>query len=224
MCGRFTNRMTWKQIHDLYRITEGGKPDSNFPERFNVAPTQRSFVVREHPDGRHLEELRWGLILPWIQTAGEGAKCINARTDGVMTKPSFREAFRKRPCLVVADGYYEWKVLGPKEKQPYHFTTKGAEPFAFAGLFQPTEAGDNFLLLTCTPNPLCAEVHDRMPLMLGQEDWDAWLASPEERAKLVRPFPADRMEYWPVTKAVGKYANIGPELVERIRNVPLNSA
>jgi putative SOS response-associated peptidase YedK len=109
MCGRFTNRYTWRELHDLYEL--GKAPASNFPPRYNIAPTQLSFVVRETDANRELVEMRWGLLLHWTKKPGDGAKMINARSETVATKPAYRAAFKSRPCLVVADGYYEWQVV-----------------------------------------------------------------------------------------------------------------
>ncbi len=150
---------------------------------------------------------------------------INARAETVARAPAFCSAFKSRPCLVVADGFYEWKKLGPKEKQPYFIRRRGGQPFAFAGLWEwwrakdapSDEAGlETFTILTTEPNALCAQIHNRMPVMLAPADWPRWLATPEERKTLTHPFPADDMEMWPVDKAVGNVKNIGSQLVEPI--------
>ena len=139
-------------------------------------------------------------------------------SESVALKPAYRSAFKSRPCLVVADGFFEWqKVKGGK--QPFYITTKSRAPFAFAGLWEPKSlaAEDTFTILTCEPNALCATIHDRMPVMLAPEDFAPWLSNPEERANLLKPYPADRMELWPVGKAVGSPKNIGPELIETVK-------
>ena len=213
MCGRYTNQYSWRELKELYDITAPFL-QSNFPPRYNIAPTQSCFVVRLRDGVRELAALRWGLLPPWAKSPGEGARMINARCETVRKSPAYRAAFRARPCLVVADGFYEWKKEGPA-KQPYFITAKGRAPFAFAGLWEPAHITpeDTFTILTCPPNALCAEVHDRMPLMLARAEWGRWLAGPEERAALLRPFPAEQMEMWPVSKAVGSPAHDGPELV-----------
>lgn len=219
MCGRFTNRYSWRELHALYSLSDKHYPQSNFEPRYNIAPTQNSFAVRLREDGEHeLAELRWGLLPKWAKDLADGARMINARCETVASKPAYRAAFKSRPCLVVADGFYEWK----KEqggKQPYFITTKDKAPFAFAGLWEPKSLADRdtFTIITCPPNALCAKVHDRMPVMLAQKDWQRWLSTPEERAKLMKPYPAAQMEMWPVGKAVGSPRNQGPELIEAIR-------
>jgi putative SOS response-associated peptidase YedK len=233
MCGRFTDRYTWAELHALYSLTDADMLKSNFPPRFNIAPTQLSFVVRLDKAGnRALAEMKWGLVPSWSKDARMMGATFNAKSETVAEKPAFRAAFKARPCLVVADGFYEWKKLGPKEKQPYFITRADAKPFAFAGLWEWWRAKDagpdapgleTFTILTCAPNALCAQVHDRMPVMLAPEDWTAWLATPEQRKALLRPFPAGDMTMWPVTRAVGNVKNTGPELVEPIAH-PAGSA
>lgn len=216
MCGRFTNQYTWEELKKLYDLTDEYF-NSNFPPRYNIAPTQTSFVVRETNGKRELVELRWGLLPKWAKSPSDGARMINARSETVASKPAYRGAFKRRPCLVVADGYYEWKKLRDN-KQPFYVTTKARAPFALAGLWEPKSLADEdtFTILTCEPNALCATIHDRMPVMLAPNDFANWLAGAEERAKLLKPFPADQMELWPVEKAVGSPKNIGPELIKPI--------
>ena len=218
MCGRFTNRYSWRELHELYSLTDQDMIRSNFEPRYNIAPTQLSLVVRELNGKRELAELRWGLLPHWAKSPSDGARMINARSETVATSRAHRSAFQSRPCFVVADGFYEWKKTDGG-KQPYHITTKANAPFAFAGLWEPKSIApqDTFTILTCEPNELCAQVHNRMPVMLSRNDWEAWLLTPGERVKLLRPFSADQMEMWPVGKAVGNPKNTGSELVEPIR-------
>ena len=183
---------------------------SNFPPRYNIAPTQTSFVVRERDGVRELAELRWGLLPKWAKSTGDGARMINARSETVAVKPAYRAAFKSRPCLVVADGFYEWKK-SEGGKQPFYITTKSRAPFAFAGLWEPKSLAeqDTFTILTCTPNELCATVHDRMPVMLAREDFADWLSSPEERSKLLKPFPADQWNYGRWAKQLAARRTLG---------------
>ena len=227
MCGRFTNQYTWRELIDLYRITEPYiRPISNLQPRFNFAPMQRGVVVSLDKEGRREPAImRWGLVPSWSKDDKAGAAMINAKAETVAEKPAYRSAFKARPCLVVADGFYEWKAIGPKEKQPYFITLKDKEPFAFAGLWEwwrakeasKDEAGlETFTILTTEPNALCAPIHNRMPVILAPDDWPRWLGTPDERKSLLRSFPADRMEYWPVGKVLGNVKNEGAGLIERV--------
>ncbi len=228
MCGRFTNRYTWEELVRLYRITEPYiKPISNLEPRFNFAPKQRGPVVRLDKEGRREPAImRWGLVPSWSKDAEGGAAMINAKAETVAEKPAYRSAFKSRPCLVVADGFYEWAKVSPKEKQPYFITTKNCEPFAFAGLWEwwrakvtpkETPGLETFTILTTEPNTLCAPIHDRMPVILSPDDWDKWLATPEDHKALLRSFPAEKMECWPIGKAVGNVRNDSPELIQKIQ-------
>ena len=222
MCGRFTNRYTWRELHALYSLTDQDMGVSNFPPRFNIAPTQSVPVVRIENGARRLATLRWGLVAPFAKDLSGGAKCINARAETVADKPTFKSAFRRRRCLVPADGFYEWQGMG-KAKQPYFITMKNNTPFAFAGVWEAWRPRDNggevqtFTIITTTPNALVAPLHDRMPVILSTEQWPQWLgeelASPEQLQRLLTPFPPERMTCWPVGHAVNKVANDEPELV-----------
>jgi len=228
MCGRFTNRYRWRELVELYRITEPYiAPISDMEPRYNFAPTQTGMVVRLDFDGqRQPAMMRWGLVPFFAKDDKGGARLINARAETVAEKPAYRSAFLRRRCLVVTDGFYEWAKISPREKQPYFFTTQFEEPFAFAGLWEwwkPRDGGEileTFTIITTEPNSLCAPIHDRMPVMLPPDLWSTWLGtsnpSPGDLQKLLGPFPADRMECWPVGKAVGNVANDEPELVEPI--------
>lgn len=217
MCGRFTNRYSWRELHDLYDLSNV-PPKSNFPPRYNIAPTQTSFVVRETEGERELVEMRWGLLPHWAKKPSDGAKMISARSETVATKPAYRSAFKSHPCLVVADGFYEWEAV-KGGKQPWFFTTKQGEQFAFAGLWEPASLTENdtFTLLTCEPNKFWAKIHDRMPVMVQPKDFARWLSTPDERAKLLKPYPASKMRAWPVSKTVNSPKNTGPELIEPVR-------
>ena len=158
MCGRFTNRYSWRQLKELYDLTTPFLT-SNFPPRYNIAPTQPSFVVRINDGKRELAEMRWGLVPYWSKDTKGAAKMINAQSESADIKPAFRDAWRARRCLVVADGFYEW----PEPTQPRFITLKGNEPFAFAGLWEVwgAEQLETFTILTTKPNDFMAEVHDR---------------------------------------------------------------
>jgi len=171
--------------------------------------------------------MRWGLVPSWAKDATGGAAMINAKAETVTEKSAYRKAFVSRPCLVPADGFYEWAKIGPKEKQPYFITTRNQEPFAFAGLWEwwrakdaarDTPALETFTILTTEPNAMCAPIHNRMPVMLAQDDSTRWLESVEERQSILSraSFPAERMDCWPVGQAVGNVRNDGAQLIERM--------
>ncbi len=223
MCGRFTNRFSWRELKELYELSDTLYPQSpsNFEPHYNIAPTQTSFVVRLKQDGRReLVELRWGLLPPWAASPHDGARMINARCETVATGRAYKEAFRARPCLVVADGFYEWAAgRTAAAKQPYFLQRKNGAPFAFAGLWEErhlTEQ-DTFTIITCPANPTVATIHDRMPLLLAPSDWPAWLESPQTRLRcLSQNVPAEDIDLWPVDRAVGNPRNQGSALIAPI--------
>lgn len=224
MCGRFTNQYTWRELHALYSLSDQMFPTSNFPPRYNIAPTQMAPVVRPKDNAREIALLKWGLVPAWSKDATGGAKMINARAESVSEKPAFRSAFQRRRCLVVADGFYEWAKISASKKQPYFFTLKDKAPFAFAGLYErwtPRDGSDpveTFTIITTVANALVAPFHDRMPVILTPEEWPLWLgegeATPDKLTALLRPFPSERMECWPVDAAVGNVKNDEPHLIE----------
>ena len=227
MCGRFTQRMTWRELHE--RMDLIGTP-LNLRPRYNVAPSQDVAVVRPNEDGRTLAMLRWGLIPAWAREPNIGYKLINARAETAAEKPSFRSAWRHRRCLIPADGFYEWKREG-KTRQPWLFEMRDAAPFAFAGLWEqwripegaaltgslaerpPGDAVETCTILTTAANETVAPVHGRMPVILPPEACGPWLAG--EDVPLV-PYPADGMTAHPVSTHVNRPANDDPRCVEPI--------
>jgi len=218
MCGRFTNRLTWKHLREIYGITEPeigpGEPEPELRPRYNIAPTQDVPVVRQGPQGgRELAPLRWGLIPAWAKDAEIGTRLINAKAETVAEKPSFRAAFKRRRCLVPADGFYEWQVT-KEGKQPWLIGLTDGAPFAMAGLWERWENGDalageapvieSFTIITCPPNELTGRIYNRMPVILDASDHEAWLTSPDTAIPLalLQPYPAERMAAFPVTRRV----------------------
>lgn len=184
------------------------------PLRFNIAPTQEVLAVRS-PDGvREAALLRWGLVPYWANDLSIGSRMINARSETVAEKPAFSWAFKRRRCLVVSDGYLEWKKIGSK-KQPYHIRMQDHRPFAFAGLWERWTKGETPLesctIITTDANDLSAEVHDRMPVILNESDYELWLDPDFSEAapltKLLRPFPSDEMELAAVSMRVNNVNN-----------------
>jgi putative SOS response-associated peptidase YedK len=183
------------------------------PPNFNVAPTHQVPVVRDYDGKREGVLMRWGLIPSWAKDKKMAQ--INARGDTIATKPMFRAAFKKRRCLIVADGYYEWKKVG-KEKQPFLYRTK--TPFAFAGLWEywDEEKITSCTIITTDANELASQVHDRMPVLLGPESWEPWLdpaVEPAALQSLLVPFPPGKMEAFAVSPSVNSVKNNGPELI-----------
>jgi putative SOS response-associated peptidase YedK len=168
--------------------------------------------------------MQWGLIPSWAKDTKIGYKMINARADTIATKPSFRAAFKKRRCLVPADGFYEWLRVG-KAKRPYLYEVDGGAPFALAGLWEQWWGPDNkdgpplesFTLITTEANELASQIHDRMPVILDKGDYEAWLDPANQDSdsvqELLVPFPADRMTARPVNPIVNNARNEGPECV-----------
>lgn len=194
-----------------------------FPPRWNVAPQSYVPVVHETKDGERVAEMmRWGLLPHWAKDPKIGHKLNNARAEGVFDRPSFRQAIRRRRCLLPASGFYEWTTM-PSGKQPWYITPTGTLPFAMAGMFEAwraTEADDWQLtccVLTTRPNDLMAPIHDRMPVMIAPGDWATWLArgvqDPDQVRSLLEPCASADMQAWPVSRAVNKGSAEGKALI-----------
>jgi len=227
MCGRYTNRFTWKELHE--RLDLIGTP-LNLRPRYNVAPSQDVAVVRASNAGRTLAMLRWGLIPGWARDPTIGHKLINARSETAAEKPSFRSAFRHRRCLIPADGFYEWQRRGGT-RRPWLFGLRDGAPMIFAGLWErwtvpegaaltgslaersPGDAVETCTILTTAANETVAPVHGRMPVILESDAWDPWLAG--GRVAL-GPCPADAMTAHPVSTHVNRPANDDPRCVEPV--------
>ena len=231
MCGRYFLQRDPAGLRQYYDVAPSG-PTPNAAPTWNMAPTQDGMVVRRHPESgeRRLDLLRWGLVPRWAKDARDGARLINARADGVAEKPSFREAFRKRRCLVPADGFYEW--LSPKEagakakdpKQPFAVALASGEPMTLAGLWEGWKDPEGnwlrtYSIITTEANPKQAPLHHRMPVVLAREDWGAWLGEeevPEEALQgLLRPCPPEWLACWPVSKRANKVAENDAALILR---------
>lgn len=188
MCGRFTLQSPADALLDLFGVIDAAP----LPPRYNVAPTQVVPALRAPRGEPELTLLRWGLIPFFARDAKMGARMINARSETVAEKPAYRAAFKRRRCLVPADGFIEWAKTRSGKKQPFHFTRADGRPFAFAGLWErwaPPEgpAVESCTILTTSPNALVAEVHDRMPVILEAEDFDLWLDPGVEAAESLAP-------------------------------------
>lgn len=219
MCGRFTLRTSPAQLVEIFQLLR----EPVFKPRYNIAPTQPIAVVRQSETSRELSLLHWGLIPSWSKDPKMGARMINARSDTVATKPSFRAAFKRRRCLIAADGFYEWKKLDAKNKQPMYIRLKSDEPFAFAGLWEAWHGGDGTEIESCTiittdANDLLREVHDRMPVILPEEAYGTWLNPKESDAEtlqaLLVPYAPDEMTFFPISTLVNSPRNDSPECIK----------
>lgn len=225
MCGRFAQRTSPKTLAKQFKVSEVPSVEA----RYNIAPTQHILAVQETPDGREMKWLKWGLVPSWAKDASMGARLINARSETVAEKPAFRDAFKRRRCLIPADGFYEWQRTADK-KQPYFFQLKEEQLFGFAGLWERWKDEDGKVLETCTiltteANEVLALVHNRMPVILHSDDYDLWLDEDERKQELLKdllqPYPASEMISYPVSTLVNSPRNKGADLIEQL---PINSA
>ena len=221
MCGRFTITLEpsfFQQELDL------GKIPSEWTPRYNAAPTQNIPVVRD-PASRDVSMLRWGLIPFWAKDESIGYKLINARSETIAEKPSYRNAFQKRRCLILTDGYYEWQKPAAKndQKVPFRFTLKDEKPFTFAGLWESWhspegEVIESCTIITCEANEIVSRIHNRMPVMLDKENCWAWLEDrkEDELTSLLKPYPSEKMASYPVSTRVNNPKEEDPQLVKPI--------
>jgi len=225
MCGRVRLSSDVSEIKLAFSIPPH-RPTPNFPPSWNVAPTDPLPVVRHDKKAgeRSLDILRWGLVPYWAKDLKVEFSDINAKAEGIETRPAFREAFQRRRCLVPVDNFYEWKKTATG-KQPYAIALADRSLMALAGLWENwrSPAGEwvrSFAVITTTPNELCAELHNRMPVILKPEAWPVWLAEepadPPELKALLAPLPSDEMTCWPVSARVGNVKNNDASLIEPI--------
>ena len=225
MCGRARLSSDVSEIKLVFSIPPH-RPTPNTAPSWNVAPTDPPPVVRydARAGERSLDVMRWGLVPFWAKDIKVGFANINAKAEGIEGKPAFREAFQRRRCLVSVDNFYEWKKT-PAEKQPYAVALADRGLMALAGLWENwrSPAGEwvrSFAIITTTPNELCAEIHNRMPVVLKPDTWPLWLG--EERAAqrqlkaMLAPYPSEEMTCWPVSARVGNVKNNDPSLIEPI--------
>ncbi|QNT69185.1 SOS response-associated peptidase [Defluviicoccus vanus] len=224
MCGRYTRIRPWSELVALYRIT-ARTPPPNLPPRYNIAPTQSVPIVRrkDDHDERELALVRWGLLPAWAKDTSISYKMINARAETVDQKPAFRLAFRRRRCLVVADGFYEWRLEG-SQKQPYYLTLPANRPFAFAGLWERwrnPEGGDpieSCTIIVCEANPSVRPIHERMPVILEPNTFELWLDTEAELTPikaLLKPCDGPLMAV-PVSSRVNNVRNDDPDCLQPI--------
>jgi putative SOS response-associated peptidase YedK len=222
MCGRYVRRSDKQRIAEHFHVHGPSVPD--FGPSWNVAPQTFQPIVRLNRDTgeRELVLMRWGLIPFWAKDPKIGLRTINAKAETITTAPAFREAIKFRRCLAPADAFYEWQKLDAKTKQPFAIAMKDGKPYAFAGLWEKwkdSKAGTElltFTVITTDPNEVVQPMHDRMPVIIPERDYDRWLKADPDRPPidLLRPYDANKMTAWKVDKAVGNVKNDSPELIE----------
>ena len=220
MCGRYSLTSPTEAVRRMFDFPE----QPNLAVRVNIAPSQDVAAVRLGADGasaRHFAWLRWGLIPSWAKEPGIGNRMINARAETIAEKPAFRAAFRRRRCLIPADGFYEWKTERGR-KQPYRIALEGGAPFAFAGLWERWEgSGEGGAVESCTivtteANARLKAIHHRMPVILAPGAYEAWLdpATPGAEAQaLLRPAPSEWFTAYRVSPKINSPANDDPALI-----------
>lgn len=219
MCGRFTLTADPNELQEVFPWLN--VPDEISP-RYNIAPTQPVAVVPNNGENK-LDFFVWGLIPFWADDPKIGSRMINARSETLAEKPSFRNAYKRRRCLVLADGFYEWQQRSKDmPKVPHFVRLKSGAPFGFAGLWERWESTDGSEIFSCTiittkPNELVKPIHNRMPVILPEDAYDLWLdpdeKGPEQLNHLLGPYPAERMDAYPVSRAVNNPANDSPECI-----------
>lgn len=219
MCGRYTVSISLSTFIKHF----GFKPLDDLPERYNIAPTENIPAIRKSPDGsRQLSLFRWGLVPQWSKKFPSGM--INARSETINEKPSFRQAFRQRRCIIPASGFYEWRKIGSR-KTPFYIHMANDDPMAFAGIWETWRTPEGAWIETCAilttkANGLVAKLHDRMPVILPKESYDTWLNpdehDPEILKKLLVPYPSEAISMHPVSTLVNKVGNDSPEYTKKV--------
>jgi len=225
MCGRFTLKTSAEQLARVFALLR--VPE--WTPRYNIAPSQNIVVIRQTSAGREPALMQWGLIPSWANDARFGAKMMNARSETAHEKPTFREAFKSRRCLIPADGFFEWQKVTSKIKQPFFIGVNSNDPVAFAGLWETWESQpepgstesqviESCTILTTDANSAIADVHNRMPVILNEADYDRWL-NPDEKNQqtlldLLKPYPAEEMDFHPISTLVNNVKNDVSECLE----------
>jgi putative SOS response-associated peptidase YedK len=224
MCGRFSLGATDAEI--LAEFKASRQQAEEYQKRFNIAPSQIVAAVRQIESDRTLSGLKWGLIPSWAKDADIGNRMINARGESITEKPSFKNAFKSRRCLIPASGFFEWKRAGDKGKQPFYFYLKDKPVFGFAGLWESWvdketgEETESCTIITTEANDVLKPVHDRMPVIIKPDDYEFWLDAKvkdaEQLEKLLAPYPAKEMESHTVSRQVNNPDFDSPELINSL--------
>lgn len=205
MCGRYTRNYTWEQIHAQYSAFV--KHMTNLQPRANICPTTQVDAIVLEDGRRTFQSMRWGLIPSWFKPGNKQYATFNARAETVDKLPTFRTAFKSRRCIIPASGYYEWQTIEGDKPQPWYFTSTQYPIISIAGIWdewtnpQTGEAIKSCSMIITEPNQFVAEVHDRMPVLLGPNQFDAWLSARAGKEVLV-PAAEDALRKWPVSKRV----------------------
>ena len=226
MCGRFTRYTDIEQIEKLFDVHDGSIV---LAPSYNVAPTQPVLAVVQSEGEKRLVVMRWGLVPVWAKDISIGSRMINARAETLMEKASFKRPFKSQRCLVVSDGFFEWRKEGTK-KVPVYIRLKSKKPFGFAGLYDTWTSPDGEQIVSCTiittaSNDLIQPIHDRMPAILPKRQYKTWLDPKNQRfdalSALLAPYPAAEMEAYEVSRLVNAPANNSPQCIEPVpRTVP----
>jgi putative SOS response-associated peptidase YedK len=225
MCGRVIQSSAPIRLAILDGLDVRDSRIHNYPPRWNGAPSQELLVIRRnHKTGEvSLDPLRWGLIPHGCEDSKGGRKPINAKCETVATLATFREAYRRRRCILPVDGFFEWRAIkGQSAKQPYAIAMKSGEPFGIAGIWEnwkEPKSGEwirTFAVITTDANELVATIHNRMPLILARDDFSRWLSEEPDPRDLMRPFPAEPMRIWPISTRVNKPENDEPSILQPI--------
>jgi putative SOS response-associated peptidase YedK len=221
MCGRYSLTIDFDVLED--RFTFRGGIQLPLPTKYNIAPTQEVLTVVNNGSENQVHVMKWGLIPFWAKDPKIGSRMINARAETVVEKPVFREAFSKRRCLVLADGFYEWQKT-PEGKAPMRIVLKSGEPFGFAGLWATWKSADgqsvnSCTIITTTANSLMEPIHDRMPVILSREAERDWLdvanTDTGELRELLVPYAASEMEAYRVPALINSWKNESPDVAAR---------
>ena len=219
MCGRYAATLPPEMMVELFKLLNR----IDYPPRYNIAPTQPIAVIWEQEARRTVQLVRWGFVPGWVKDPREFPLLINARAEGLIEKPSFRDAIKRNRCVIPASGYFEWMKGEDGKKRPYYITLEGDEVMAFAGVYSnwigpQGEEIDTAAIVTVEPNLEISSIYDRMPAILrGEEAIDDWLNTRDVTAKqavqLASPPPPGAMTYYPVGKAIGSALAEGPDLI-----------
>ena len=223
MCGRINLWMSSVELAEFFELFR----ETEWEPRYNLGPMQQILSVRMHPKGVRLAEpVQWGLVPNWTKAASSGPLLNNARCESIATKPSFSDSFRKRRCLIPANGFYEWKRLDNKTKQPWNLFRSDGQPLALAGIWDHWQTPDGDTLESCavittSANEFMSQIHDRMPVILRKEDWNDWLnpeeTNPETLAKFLVPCPNEWLTGNPVSSLVNQVSHDSPDCIRAVK-------